>query len=323
MSGLYPLTFVPVYKDYPWGNTRLPELFGRTAPAGIYAESWEVSTHRDGESIVANGLHAGRAFSELLLDAGSRILGSAVEGDEFPILIKLLDAATPLSVQVHPSNANAASVNGEAKTELWYFLNRAPAKIYCGLVPGTTPEAFIAGVEDCSVAKLLNEIPVQKGSAAFVPGGRVHSIATGCLLLEVQQCSNTTFRAYDWGRLGNDGKPRQLHMEQAMQVIDFADDADPVCQPSPIVDGVRTICATPYFVLEELTVSGEMSSIANGQSFHVLFSAEGEFEIAYGVEGLLVVPAGTSVLIPAELGAYVLSVREPLVILKVFVPNAE
>ena len=260
MDARYPLTFKPVYKDYPWGNTRLPALLGREAPEGIYAESWEVSTHPDGESVVANGPLAGRKLSEILEERASCILGSAVTGNDFPLLIKLIDAAKPLSVQVHPNNGNAASVQGEPKTEMWYFLNDEPAQIYCGLNPGTTREDFVAAIESGSFREILRAVPAQKGGAAFVPGGRVHAIDAGCLILEIQQNSNTTYRVYDWGRMGIDGKPRELHVEKALAVIDFADEADPACKPEPTGPGVRNICTSPFFVLDELTVSGDATS---------------------------------------------------------------
>ena len=317
---LYPLKFKPVYKDYPWGNTRLPARFNRNEPAGIYAESWEVSTHPDGESVIVNGIYAGQTLSQLLSDHGADILGTSVEGNQFPLLIKLLDAATPLSVQVHPSNANAALVQGDPKTEMWYFLNRKPAKVYCGLKPGTSREDFTAAIEHGDFVDILRVVPAEKGGAVYVPGGRVHSIDAGCLILEIQQNSNTTYRVYDWNRLGNDGQPRELHIEKALQVIDFDDDADPVCQPVEISAGVRNICTSPFFVLNELALDGEMELRPAGQTFHVLFSAEGAFDIQYGAGETEPVPAGTSVLIPAALGAYRVQAENPLTVMQIFVP---
>ena len=320
MSKLYPLKFEPVYKEYLWGNTRLPSLFGREAPEGIYAESWEVSTHRDGESVVVNGPLAGKTLSAVLAEDGAALLGAAVEGDDFPLLIKLIDAAQPLSVQVHPNNDNAAAVQGEPKTEMWVFLNDEPAKIYCGLIPGTTRVDFQAAMENETFEQVLREVPAEKGGAAFVPGGRVHAIDAGCLVLEIQQNSNTTYRVYDWGRVGADGQPRELHVDKALQVIDFDDADDPACWPVRRGPGIRTLCTSPFFVLDELTVDGAMDLNADGQSFHVLFSAEGAFEIVYGDGEVEPVANGTSVLIPAALGAYSLRSEKPMVILHVSVP---
>lgn len=317
---LYPLKFKPVYKDYPWGNSRLPALFDRDEPEGVYAESWEVSTHPDGESVVVNGASAGKTLTQVLADGGSKVLGSAVEGDEFPLLIKLIDAAQPLSVQVHPNNGNEKAVQGEAKTEMWYFLNEEPAQIYCGLKEGTTREDFVTAMEQESFEGILRAEPAEKGGAAFVPGGRVHAIDAGCLILEIQQNSNTTYRVYDWGRVGNDGQPRELHVDKALQVIDFVDAEDPICSPVVVADQVRNICTSDFFVLDELTVDGSMAQVADGTAFQVLFSADSAFEIQYGDHAVESVAVGTSVLIPAALGEYSIRSASKATILKIYVP---
>ncbi|MDF7825500.1 hypothetical protein P4B35_15845 [Pontiellaceae bacterium B12227] len=318
---LYPLKFNPVYKDYPWGKTRLPSLFDRKAPEGIYAESWEISTHPDGESIVVNGDHAGQSLSEVLAESGKEILGSLVEGSDFPLLIKLIDAAQPLSVQVHPNNGNAESVQGEPKTEMWYFLNEEPSQIYCGLKPGTSREDFIQAMEEESFEEILRAVPAEKGGAAFVPGGRVHAIDAGCLILEIQQNSNTTYRVYDWGRMGNDGKPREMHVDKALEVIDFEDAEDPVCTPVETSANVRNICTSDFFQLDELIVEGAVDQHADGRSFHALFSADGGFELLYGNGQKESVAKGESVLIPAELGSYTLKSDAEIKVLKTCMPS--
>ncbi|WP_372795452.1 type I phosphomannose isomerase catalytic subunit [Pontiella sp.] len=317
---LYPLKFKPVYKDYPWGNTTLPATLDREAPEGIYAESWEVSTHPDGESVVVNGGFSGKTLSDVLKVAGADVLGSYVQGGDFPLLIKLIDAAKPLSVQVHPNNGNAEEVQGEPKTEMWYFLNEEPAQIYCGLTPGTTRDDFIEAIENESFEKILRACPAEKGGAAFVPGGRVHAIDAGCLILEIQQNSNTTYRVYDWGRVGNDGKPRELHVEKALQVIDFEDAAEPICVPTAVSSDVRNICTSEFFILDELQVDGELEQQADGTSFHALFSADAGFELAYGGGFAESVAKGESVLIPASLGAYTIKSDAAITVLKTTVP---
>jgi len=314
---IYPLKFKPVYKNYPWGNNRLPALFNREAPEGIYAESWEVSTHHAGESMVINGPLAGMTLSEVLALDSAAVLGSAVEGNDFPLLIKLIDAAQPLSVQVHPNNENAAAVQGEPKTEMWYFLNEEPSQIYCGLKPGTTRDDFLSAMKNETLEAVLRKLPAEKGGAVFVPGGCLHAIDAGCLILEVQQNSNTTYRVYDWNRVGTDGRPREMHVEKALQVIDFNDTGDSICHPVIVSDNVRTICKSDFFVLNELTIEGAMQLEANGQSFHVLFSAEGSIEIEYGDGQTEHVPTGTSILIPALLGAYAIKSKALLRVLHV------
>jgi len=317
---LYPLKFKPVYKDYPWGNTTLPATLGREAPEGLYAESWEISTHPDGESVVVNGELSGQPFSAVLKETGEEVLGSNVKGHDFPLLIKLIDAAKPLSVQVHPNNGNAAEVQGEPKTEMWYFLNDEPSQIFCGLMPGTTKEGFIKAIEEESFESILRTCPAEKGGAAYVPGGRVHAIDAGCLILEIQQNSNTTYRVYDWGRVGNDGKPRELHVEKALQVIDFEDSSEPICVPKVIHSNVRNICTSEFFILDELKVEESLELLADGTSFHALFCADAGFEIAYAAGEVELVAKGESVLIPARLGGYSIKSAAPILVLKTTVP---
>lgn len=306
----YPLKFKPVYKDYPWGNRRLPAMFDRNEPDDIYAESWEISTHPDGESVVVNGDLEGKTLSEVLAVSGKDVLGSKVEGNDFPLLIKLIDAAKPLSVQVHPNNGNAEEVQGEPKTEMWYFLNDEPSQIYCGLKPGTTRDDFIKAIEEESFEEILRMVPAEKGGAAFVPGGRVHAIDAGCLILEIQQNSNTTYRIYDWDRMGNDGKPRELHIDQALDVINWEDTDHPLVEPKLLVDTETFQClevlSCEYFKLEKLIFSAPLEVPMSGKTFHALFVAEGEAELHWGDEGLAA-PAGTSVLIPAAMPSYTLS----------------
>lgn len=304
---LYPLRFKPVYKDYLWGGDRIPQLFGRDEPEGVYAESWEISDHPDGMSVVANGPLAGSTLSEILKERANEILGSKVAGNKFPLLIKLIDAAKPLSVQVHPNNSNAEKVSGEPKTEMWYFLGDDPdAQVYCGLKPGTDRAAFQQAIEKNEFEDILRAVPAEKGGAVFVPGGRIHAIDAGCLILEIQQNSNTTYRVYDWGRVGSDGKPRELHIAKAMQVIDFEDEEDPVSRPKDIAEGsVRgvEIEKSEFFKVDRFELDEEMQVDLDGSSFQALFVAEGDLvlETESGSEEL---PKGSSCLIPAALPGY-------------------
>lgn len=306
----YPLTFSPVYKDYPWGGTRIPETFNRNQPAGIYAESWEISDHDDGMSIVSNGWMKGRTIRDILAENAKEIMGTGVAGTKFPLLIKLIDAKQKLSVQVHPNDQTAAEFGGEAKTEMWYMLGDNPAQVYCGLNDGVTKESFIQAVENGTSGGTMRPVPVVKNSAVFVRGGRVHAIDDGCLILEIQQNSNTTYRIYDWDRMGNDGKPRELHIEQALDVINWEDTDHPLVEPKLLVDTETFQCldvlSCEYFKLEKLIFSAPLEIPMSGKTFHALFVAEGEAEVHWGDE-CLTAPAGTSVLIPAAMPSYTLS----------------
>ncbi|WP_372845746.1 type I phosphomannose isomerase catalytic subunit, partial [Pontiella sp.] len=303
-NALYPLTFNPVYKDYPWGGCRIPKIYHRDEPDGIYAESWEISDHDAGMSVVANGPLAGKTIREVLQADPQGIMGSRVEGTKFPLLIKLIDAKDKLSVQVHPNDATAAKFGGEAKTEMWYMLGEAPTQIYCGLNEGVTRESFLQAVADGSSAETMRAVAVEKDCAIFVPGGCVHAIGEDCLILEIQQNSNTTYRIYDWDRMGNDGKPRELHVDQAMNVIDWNNHANPLVAAKPLVDTDTFQCwevlACEYFRLEKLTFNAPLEIFMEGETFHALFVAEGEATVSWGDERLTA-PAGTSVLVPAAL----------------------
>lgn len=321
-NDLYPLMFEPVYKDYPWGGSRIPETYNRNVPDGIYAESWEISDHDDGMSIVANGALAGKSIREVLQAAPQEIMGTKVSGKKFPLLIKLIDSKQKLSVQVHPNDATAAEFGGEAKTEMWYLLGDNAAQVYCGLNDGVTKESFLQAVEDDTSGDTLREVPVEKNSAVFVRGGRVHAIDEGCLILEIQQNSNTTYRIYDWGRMGNDGKPRELHIEQAINVINWNDHEDPLVKPKVLVDTDTFKCMEvlkcEYFLLEKLAFSAPLEVPLDGTTFHALFISEGEATIQWGGESLAAT-AGTSILIPAALPAYTLNGNAT--VLRTTIPN--
>ncbi len=307
---IYPLTFHPVYKDYPWGGCRIPETYRRDVPDGIYAESWEIADHDDGMSIVSNGALAGTSLREILRRNPAEIMGAKVQGTKFPLLIKLIDAKQKLSVQVHPNDETAARFGGEAKTEMWYLLGENPAQVYCGLKEGVTKASFLRAVADGTSGETMRPVPVCKESAVFVRGGRVHAIDEGCLILEIQQNSNTTYRLYDWGRMGNDGKPRALHVEQAINVINWNDHGNPLVDPVALVATETFQCsevlACEYFRLEKLVFSAPLEVPVDGTSFHALFVSAGEARIEWN-GGSLAAPAGTSILVPAALPAYTLA----------------
>ncbi|MBI9021383.1 MAG: class I mannose-6-phosphate isomerase [Verrucomicrobia bacterium] len=315
MEKLYPLRFNPVYKDYLWGGDRIPKVFRRNEPAGIYAESWEISTHPDGETTIANGPLAGKTLSDLLPEHKTELLGTHVEGDDFPLLIKLIDARDTLSVQVHPNDANAAAVDGDPKTEMWYFLESdADAQVYCGLKPGIGKAEFLQAMENKTFADILQAIPATPGEAVFVPGGTVHAIGAGCLILEIQQNSNTTYRIYDWDRVGADGTARDLHIDKALQVIDWESNADPRCE----VRGTM-IKSCDYFQLDRHQLSEETGFPMLGKSFHALLVAEGSGIIRWA-DGEEKLAAGQSWLVPAGLGDYEIIPEGKLTLLRVTIP---
>jgi mannose-6-phosphate isomerase len=305
----YPILLKPAYKDYIWGGTRIAERYGRDVPLSVCAESWEIADRPEGMGTVVNGVYEGCTLGELVAAFGRELVGVGFRGNSFPLLVKLIDAQADLSVQVHPNNANAVRTGGEPKTEMWVILDAAPgAKIYAGLRRGTTRESFLAALHAKRLGPdALAAVPAVAGQAIFVPGGRVHAIGAGCLLLEVQQNSNTTYRVYDWDRLGADGAPRPLHLDQALAVIDWEHAEPEVMTPVHEARGDgwerRAICACPHFRTAAYTVTDTCAFTNAGESFHALFVAAGQATITGGGASI-VVAAGTSCLLPAALADY-------------------
>lgn len=303
---LYPLLFKPVYQDYIWGGTRIPKRFQREAPTlDRYAESWEVSDREEGMSVVRNGPLAGQSLRQLTQTYGKQLIGTAWQGGPFPLLIKIIDARETLSVQVHPDNQSAQAHGGDPKTEMWYFLDAEPdAEIFIGLKPGTGEATLRRALADETVKELLNPVAAEPGRAVFVPGGRVHAIGAGCLLLEVQQNSNTTYRVYDWGRVGQDGKPRPLHVEQAMRVIRWSDERPVTPDIRTWIEGrtsrAESLVTCDYFRFVILSLKERLQMTPDAASCRILFVAEGSAGLECGAERIPL-PTGTTCLIPAAL----------------------
>jgi len=305
----YPLLLQPVYKDYIWGGKRLAQKYNRKNTPEICAESWEVSDRPEGMSVVVNGFYKGKSLHELVKLMGHDLLGRDVDSDVFPLLVKIIDAKKDLSVQVHPNNSNAGLTGGEAKTEMWYVLAAEPKSvIYAGLKPGVTREFFEKSLAENSLESgALAKIPAAAGRAVYVPGGRVHAIGAGCLLLEVQQNSNTTYRVYDWGRVGVDGKPRELHLKKALQVIDWDNSAPEVVPPSPL-DSIGEnrhwqVIDSPFFRIRRMELRDAEEISHDGSSFQILFVVSGS--VLIGANGVMAsTEAGESCLIPAAARDY-------------------
>jgi mannose-6-phosphate isomerase len=296
MTKAEPFHFKPVYQTYLWGGRGMVEYYQRTdAPAGgPVAESWELSDRPDGMSMTAEG----HSLRELMTSDPGGMLGTAAPAASgaFPLLIKVLDARETLSVQVHPDDETAAAGHGEAKSEAWYVLAAAPeACVYHGFKAGVSRAEAEASLTDGSIADKLEKIPVRAGDIIYVPGGTVHAIGAGCLLLEVQQNSNTTFRIFDWNRTGADGKPRELHLEQSRQVIHWErlEDGTPV---------KRGDCHTPYFSMLPREINAMSLHVVDpAGGFTVIFVEAGPVLLKTGGDTQSL-PAGTTWLLPAAVG---------------------
>ena len=221
---VYPLKFELIYKQRIWGGQKLREVFNKDIPAGEkIGESWELADLPDDKSVIANGELAGQTLSSAIKKYPEEMTGYEYFSGPFPLLIKFLDAEDVLSVQVHPDEQTCRRLGtGEPKTECWYIVSAAPgAVIYKGLKKGVTKEQFVEAIKRGSVAEMLEEIPVEAGQCHFLPAGTAHSVGAGLLIAEIQTPSDTTYRVFDFNRVDESGKARELHIEQALQSIHF------------------------------------------------------------------------------------------------------
>jgi mannose-6-phosphate isomerase len=304
---VYPLRFEPILKRLIWGGRRLATVLNKPLGEGDdYAESWEVADHRHGVSRVAEGPLAGTPLPDLLRRFGSALLGEAVgPRDQFPLLVKFLDAQQVLSVQVHPDDElgrRLADDNG--KTEAWVVVHAEPGSvIYAGLEPGVTRSDFARALASGRVEPLLHGFPARAGDCIMIPAGTVHAIGAGVLMAEVQQMSDATFRVHDWGRLGPDGRPRALHIDEALESTDFA--AGPVDPMVPEREatswGVRERLAhCAYFALERLRLEAP-STVGSADRFTLLLGLGGRAEVRHdGSAHSLAL--GETLMLPAALG---------------------
>ena len=246
---LYPLTFEPILKERVWGGRNLERLYGKVLPPAVpIGESWEISDRPGDASVIRNGPLVGKDLRWLMEHHARDLLGhTTASADRFPLLVKILDAADKLSLQVHPPAVLAAKLGGEPKTEMWYIAEATPeAALFVGLKRGTTRAEFQRKAVDASVAECFHRQAVKAGDAMFLPSGRVHAIGPGNVVFEIQQNSDTTYRVFDWNRVGLDGCPRELHLEQSMASIDF-NDLEPALIQSNFVNGVRPLVDDTLF----------------------------------------------------------------------------
>ena len=322
-ENIYPLTFTPQLKDYIWGGRNIETKLGRQLPPGITAESWEISAHPAGSTVVDNGPLAGKSLPDVLAIFGTDLVGhrsqAMLDRGKFPVIIKLLDANRPLSVQVHPEDDYANEhENGElGKTEMWYVLHADPgAYLIYGLKQGVTKEMFREHLENGNLDPCLHKLPVKVGDAIFIPAGSIHALMEGILVTEVLQNSDTTYRVFDWNRVGPDGKSRPLHIEKALEVTNFEQVEPGTYTPQTIASppGIQhqTITACSYFNVEKITFEEGMSfkGTCNGSTFEIWGAISGEGQINWTGESVSL-PAVRFALLPAVLGDFELKADRP------------
>ncbi len=324
---LYPLTFEPIYKDYIWGGVRFGQAFSRQLPFAHNAESWDLSCRSTEMSVVSQGPCKGQKLGDLIESDKIAYLGTRLADiKNFPLLQKLIDANDNLSVQVHPTDSYAQEKDNcpYGKTEMWYILE-APenGSLIAGLAPGVTKEDFVKAIEDNKVEECLGRVPVKKGDVVYIPCGLVHAITKGIMLLEIQQNSDLTYRVYDYNRLGNDGKPRPLHIEKALDVIDFGQtDVTTVTGLKVEENGavVTYYLANKYFGIQKLDVESVYKAASNPERFFIFTCVEGNGIIKTKDYETRLVP-GLTLYIPAAMGEFEIEGKVSLV--KSFVPDVE
>lgn len=345
---LYPFIFEPLFKERVWGGRRIAELYDKSLPIGRpIGESWEISDRPGDVSVIKNGPLAGRDLHWLVTNHWKELFGNASSVGQvsdlspasvseravkdqgprpsgpnpdverrFPWLIKILDAQDKLSLQVHPPAEIAAEMGGEPKTEMWYVAAATPdADIFAGLKRGVSRADFERKTADGTVAECFHRIEVKPGDCMFLRSGRVHALGAGSVIFEIQQNSDTTYRVFDWNRVGLDGKPRDLHIEQSMRSIDFADFEPKLVPPKiePAAFGsTRPLVDDPLFRVMKIEVRpGNSINLENG-AMQVVGLLNGSAKIA-SRGGELEIRAGQFVLIPAAVSPTVIKTDDEVV----------
>ncbi|KPJ61931.1 MAG: hypothetical protein AMS15_05475 [Planctomycetes bacterium DG_23] len=329
---LYPLKFEEIFKDKIWGGENLKRLLGKNLPEDArIGESWEISDRSSDISVIANGPLAGKSLREVLKFHKEEVLGRKDFPPwslaRFPLLIKFIDAQDDLSVQVHP-NDQAAQRFQEAdpgKTEAWVIIDAEPgARLIRGLKEGTGREDFERSIKENRVEECLNWVEVAPGDCIFLPPGTVHALCRGLVLAEIQQNSDLTYRIWDWGRVGFDGKPRPLHINKALEVIDFSLTGPPKSAPKPLEQGPgkrKCLVECDKFILEHWEFEpGEYRYHMPG-SFLILMAIAGTGEILYNQNDAERIKKGQTVLIPASIKDFALRCGEPLEFIVSYLPQ--
>lgn len=327
MNSLYPIRFRPVLKETLWGGSALRERFGRKAKAGTtVGESWEISGMPGASSVVANGFLRGNTLEEILEVYMGDLAGDGIYekyGNEFPLLIKFIDARDKLSIQVHPDDRlSSERHHAWGKTEMWYVIYASPgAVIYTGFRKKTTREEYLEHLRSKKLAELINATLVSRGDAFFIPAGMVHSIGAGVLLTEIQQTSDVTYRIYDWDRTDAAGKPREMHTSLALDAINFDLDSTNLIKKMPELNHPVVLAESPYFHTSLLQIDRPVIKD---------FSLTDSFVIYICTESLAVIEcsghseeirAGETVLIPASADSVALIPQGTATLLEVFMPQ--
>jgi len=312
---MYPLKFKSIYVDKVWGGRDLKDIRS-DVPGGKIGESWDVSCHPHGVSVISNGEYKGMKLTELIDTKGEALIGNKIDKKWFPLLIKLLNTSDKLSVQVHPNDKYAKMVeNDMGKTEVWHIIKaKAGSSIIAGLKEGVTKEKLTKAIHEGKAEELMNNIPVKEGETYFIKSGLIHTICEGLLIAEIQQNSDTTYRLYDYNR------GRELHVEKALDVIDYNLKGEKSTGLTIVQDGYSKnyICYCKDFSLELYNINKEMKEESDKERFYIFTCTKGTGRIIYN-DGEEEINAGDSILVPAALGKY--AIKGNLSLLKSYKPD--
>lgn len=309
-SKLYPLQFNPILKERIWGGTKLKTVLNKPITSDITGESWELSTVEGDVSVISNGYLAGKLLTEIINDSPNEILGTKVYscfGKQFPLLFKFLDAREDLSIQVHPNDELAKNRhNSFGKTEMWYIMQADEnARIIVGFKEKSNADEYIKALENKSVLSILNDVKAKSGDVFFLETGTVHAIGAGLVVAEIQQTSDITYRIYDFDRLDTQGNTRELHVDLALEAINY-NKTETQKTYTTIENTSNEVVNCNYFTTNFIPLDGVIPVNKNGNSFTVYMCVEGNFEIDAN-ETSYHYKKGDTVLIPAAVTQYELS----------------
>lgn len=316
----YPILFHPILKDRIWGGTKLKSILGKDIDSNEVGESWEISGVSSDISVVANGVYAGLNLNDLIQKFPDEILGEAIIArfdKQFPLLFKFLDAKDDLSIQLHPNDELAQKRHGSfGKTEMWYVMQADEgARVVVDFKDGVSQEDYLKHLKSKTLPSILKEIPVKKGDVFFIETGTVHAIGGGVLLAEIQQTSDITYRVYDWDRLDAQGNSRELHIDLALEAINY-DKKNVEITYNKVVNTDNHILECPFFNVNYIPLSGMYTKVKDKSRFYLYVCTEGEGEIIIGEEKYEL-HCGQTIFIPAVVSEVIL--KGEATVLEIFV----
>ncbi|HRW26444.1 MAG TPA: mannose-6-phosphate isomerase [Bacteroidales bacterium] len=327
MQSLYPIRFRPALKETLWGGSTLSRRFGKKAKAGArIGESWEITGMPGASSVVANGFLKGNTLEEIAEVYMDELLGESVYekyGSEFPLLIKLIDAADRLSIQVHPDDRLAAERHHAwGKTEMWYIIDAKPgAVIYTGFRKKTTKEEYLDYLAGKRLEELINVTAVKAGDVFFIPAGMVHAIGGGVLLAEIQQTSDVTYRIYDWDRVDASGRPREMHTALALDAINFNLDSNNLIRTEPEINKTVFLAESPWFHTSLIMFNRPVIKDYSLTESFVIYICTGSMAVIEWMGHREEIREGETLLIPASAESVAIIPRETATLLEVYVPG--